>query len=179
MLNKLSNTIYYLSNQDNNERPTLGLVCGDSYSLIIDSGNSPQHAKDFLLEIEKLNVPPVKYVAITHAHWDHFLGMNEFDATVIVNSQTNEIIKEWQSFSYDDRSLKSYVNTNQMSAMCMNIIQTDMPNRNSFKLKSPDVIFERTLTIDLGNKVCILEKIKSTHSEDSTVIYIPDEKVVF
>lgn len=179
MLNKLSNTIYYLSNQDNNERPTLGLVCGDSYSLIIDSGNSPQHAKDFLLEIEKLNVPPVKYVAITHAHWDHFLGMNEFDATVIVNSQTNEIIKEWKSFSYDDRSLKSYVNTNQMSAMCMNIIQTDMPNRNSFKLKSPDVIFEKTLTIDLGNKVCILEKIKSTHSEDSTVIYIPDEKVVF
>ncbi|MER2079536.1 MBL fold metallo-hydrolase [Psychrobacillus psychrotolerans] len=179
MLNKLSNTIYYLSNQDNNERPTLGLVCGDSYSLIIDSGNSPQHAKDFLLEIEKLNVPPVKYVVITHAHWDHFLGMNEFDATVIVNSQTNEIIKEWQSFSYDDRSLKSYVNTNQMSAMCMNIIQTDMPNRDGFKLKSPDVIFEKTLTIDLGNKVCILEKIKSTHSEDSTVIYIPDEKVVF
>lgn len=179
MLNKLSNTIYYLSNQDNNERPTLGLVCGDSYSLIIDSGNSPRHAKDFLLEIEKLNVPPVKYVVITHAHWDHFLGMNEFDATVIVNSQTNEIIKEWQSFSYDDRSLKSYVNTNQMSAMCMNIVQTDMPNRDSFKLKSPDVIFERTLTIDLGNKVCILEKIKSTHSEDSTVIYIPDEKVVF
>lgn len=179
MLNKLSNTIYYLFNQDNNERPTLGLVCGDSYSLIIDSGNSPQHAKDFLLEIEKLNVPPVKYVVITHAHWDHFLGMNEFDATVIVNNQTNEIIKEWQSFSYDDRSLKSYVNTNQMSAMCMNIIQTDMPNRNSFKLKSPDIIFEKTLTIDLGNKVCILEKIKSTHSEDSTVIYIPDEKVVF
>lgn len=179
MLNKLSNTIYYLSNQDNNERPTLGLVCGDSYSLIIDSGNSPQHAKDFLLEIEKLNVPPVKYVVITHAHWDHFLGMNEFDATVIVNNQTNEIIKEWQSFSYDDRSLKSNVNTNQMSAMCMNIVQTDMPNRDSFKLKSPDVIFEKTLTIDLGNKVCILEKIKSTHSEDSTVIYIPDEKVVF
>lgn len=179
MLNKLSNTIYYLSNQDNNERPTLGLVCGDSYGLIIDSGNSPQHAKDFLLEIEKLNVPPVKYVVITHAHWDHFLGINEFDATVIVNNQTNEIIKEWQSFSYDDRSLKSYVNTNQMSAMCMNIIQTDMPNRNSFKLRSPDVIFEKTLTINLGNKVCILEKIKSTHSEDSTVIYIPDEKVVF
>lgn len=179
MLNKLSNTIYYLSNQDNNERPTLGLVCGDSYSLIIDSGNSPQHAKDFLLEIEKLNVPPVKYVAITHAHWDHFLGMNEFDATVIVNGQTNEIIKEWQSFSYDDRSLKSYVNTNQMSAICMNIIQADMPNRDSFKLKSPDIIFENTLTIDLGNKLCILEKIKSTHSEDSTVIYIPDEKVIF
>ena len=179
MLNQLSDTIYYLSNQDDRERPTLGLVCGDQYSLIIDSGNSTQHAKDFLLEIEKLNVPPVKYVVITHAHWDHFLGMNEFDATVIVNSQTNEMIKEWQSYLFDDSSLEKYVNTNQMSSMCMKIIQTDMPNRDNFKLNSPDVIFENTLTIDLGNKFCILERIKSTHTDDSTIIYIPDEKVVF
>lgn len=88
MLNKLSNSIYYLSIQDDRDRPTLGLVCGNKHSLVIDSGNSVQHAKDFLQEIDKLNVPPVKYVDITHAHWDHFLGMNEFDG-VIVNSQTN------------------------------------------------------------------------------------------
>lgn len=179
MLNKLSDTIYYLSNQDDKERPTLGLIYGDQYSLIIDSGNSTQHAKDFLIEIEKLNVPPVKYVVITHGHWDHFLGMNEFDATVIVNSQTNEMIKEWEHYSFDDISLQKYVNTNQMSAMYMKVIQTDMPNRDSFKLKSPNIIFENTLTIDLGNKVCILERVKSTHTDDSTIIYIPDEKVVF
>ncbi|MDY0393919.1 MBL fold metallo-hydrolase [Virgibacillus halophilus] len=179
MLNKLSDTIYYLSNQDDRERPTLGLVCGNRYSLIIDPGNSAQHAKDFQLEIEKLNVPPVKYVVITHAHWDHFLGMNEFDATVIVNSQTNEIIKEWQNYSYDDSSLEKYVNTNQMNSMCMKIIRADIPNRDNFKLKSPEIVFENTLTIDLGNKICMLEKIKSTHTEDATIAYIPDEKVVF
>ena len=60
----------------------------------------------------------------------------------------------------------------------MKIIQADMPKRDNFKLNSPDVIFENTLTIDLGNKVCILERIKSTHTDDSTIIYIPDEKVV-
>lgn len=179
MLNKLSDTIYYLPNQDDNERPTLGLVCGDQSSLIIDSGNSTQHAKDFLLEIEKLNVPPIKYLVITHAHWDHFLGMNEFEATVIVNSRTNEMLKEWQSYRFDDNSLQNYVKTNQMSAKCMEIIQADIPNRGSFKLNSPDVIFENTLTIDLGNKVCLIERIRSTHTDDSTIIYIPDEKVVF
>ena len=179
MLNKLSDTIYYLSNQDDKERPTLGLVCGDQFSLIIDAGNSTQHAKDFLLEIEKLDVPPVKYLVITHAHWDHFLGMNESGATVIVNSQTNDILKEWQSYTFDDSSLQEYVNTNRMSAKCMEIIHADIPNRGSFTLKSPDVIFENTLTIDLGNKVCILATIKSTHTDDSTIVYIPDEKVIF
>ena len=179
MLIKLSDTIYYLPNQDDKDRPTLGLVCGDQYSLIIDSGNSTQHAHDFLREIEKLNVPPVKYMVITHAHWDHFLGMNEFDATIIVNSQTNEMLKKWRNYSFDDDSLRAYVSNNEISSMCMEIIQSEIPNREYFQLRSPDVIFEDTLTLDLGNKICIIERIKGTHSDDSTIIYIPDEKVIF
>ncbi len=47
MLNKINSSIYYLSNDDAKERPTIGLVCGDKYSLVIDSGNSVQHAQDF------------------------------------------------------------------------------------------------------------------------------------
>lgn len=179
MLNKLSDTIYYSSNEDDRDRPTLGLVCGDQYSLIIDAGNSTQHAKEFLLEIEKLQIPPIKYLVITHAHWDHFLGMNEFDATVIVNSQTGELLKKWQSYTFDDPSLQTYVESNQMSAKCMEIIQAEIPDRDRFKLNSPHIIFENTLTINLGNKICILEKIKSTHTDDATIIYIPDEKVIF
>lgn len=179
MLTKLSESTYYLPNQDNRERPALGLVCGEKHSLIIDAGNSIQHAKEFLVEIQKLNVPPVKYVVITHAHWDHFLGMNEIDASVIVSSQTNELMKEWQSFSYDDSSLQKYVSQNLMTVECAEIIKDDIPNRNDFKLNSPDIIFENTLAIDLGNKVCLLEQVKSTHTDDSTIIYVPDEKVIF
>lgn len=179
MLKKLSNSIYYLSNHNDKDRPTLGLVCGDQYSLIIDAGNSTQHANEFLREIEKLHVPPVKYLVITHAHWDHFLGMNEFAATVIVNSETHDVLKKWRSYKFDDSSLEEYVHSNQMNKMCMEIIQEEIPNRANFKLNSPDIIFEDRLTIDLGNKVCILEKISSTHTDDSTVVYIPDEKVIF
>jgi len=179
MLKKLSDTIYYLANQNEKERPTLGLVCGDHSSLIIDAGNSPQHAKDFLQDIAKLNVPPVKYVVITHAHWDHFLGMNEFDASIIVNNQTKVMLEKWRNYSFDDYSLQQYVNNREIDALCMEIIQSEMPNRERFKLNSPTIIFENSITIDLGNKVCIIEQIKSTHTDDSTIIYIPDEKVIF
>ena len=114
MLNKLSKRIYYMSNQDSKERPSLGLVSGDQYSLIVDAGNSMQHAKDFLQEIATLDIPPVNFFFFFHAHWDHFLGMNEFNAIVVVNSQTNQILNDWQSFSYDDHSLEEYVATNKM-----------------------------------------------------------------
>lgn len=89
------------------------------------------------------------------------------------------MIKEWQSYLYDDSSLQKYVVTNKMTSMCKEIIQAEIPNRENFKLNSPDVIFENSLTIDLGNKFCFLERIKSTHTDDSTIIYIPDEKVIF
>ncbi|MGF9697901.1 MBL fold metallo-hydrolase [Paenibacillus sp. MABNR03] len=179
MLNKLSESIYYLSNQNDKDRPTLGLVCGDQYSLVIDGGNSVQHAKDFLQEISRFNVPPVKYLAITHAHWDHFLGMNEFNATIIVNRLTLQLINVWRNYSYDDYSLNEYVKSNKMSSHCMEIIQNEIPMRDSFKLNAPDIIFEHSLQIDLGNKICILERIRSTHTDDSTIVYIPDEKTIF
>lgn len=179
MLNKIGESIYYLSNQNDKERPTLGLVCGDKYSLVIDGGNSVQHAKDFLNEIELLNVPPVKYLVITHAHWDHFLGMNEFNATIIVNRLTNRIIDDWRGYSYDDHSLQEHVNSKRIDSLCVEIITSEIPERDTFKLIDSDIIFEGSLQLDLGNKVCVLETIRSTHTEDSTIVYIPDEKVVF
>ncbi|MBB4825618.1 glyoxylase-like metal-dependent hydrolase (beta-lactamase superfamily II) [Sporosarcina luteola] len=179
MLKKLSEAIYYLPNQNDRERPTLGLVCGEQYSLLIDAGNSTRHAQEFLQEIKTLDVPPVKYLVITHAHWDHFLGTSEMEATIIVNSKTNQLLKRWHTFSFDDRSLQHYVSSNQMSDFCMNIIQKEIPDRANFTVALPDIVFENTLKIDLGNKICILERITSTHTEDSTVIFIPDEKVIF
>lgn len=179
MLNKLSESMYYLSNHNEKERPTLGLVCGDKYSLVIDAGNSVQHARDFINEIEMLNVPPVKYLVITHAHWDHFLGMNEFNATIIVNKLTDQLLNTWRSYSYDNRSLEEYIDTKEMSSLCVEIIKNEIPNRDSFRLNAADIIFEESLTLDLGNKTCVIERIRSTHTEDSTIVYIPDEKVIF
>ncbi|MFC7681769.1 MBL fold metallo-hydrolase [Paenibacillus sp. GCM10028914] len=179
MLNKISESIYYSSHQNDQERPVLGLVCGDEYSLVVDAGNSVQHARDFLHEVEKLNLPPIKYLVITHAHWDHFLGMNEFGATIIVNSLTNQMLNDWRNYSYDDRSLKEYVDSKKMSSQCVEIIQNEIPERDTFQLSTPDIIFEKSLHLDLGNKICVLETIRSTHTNDSTIVYVPDEKVLF
>lgn len=80
-------------------------MCGEKYSLVIDGGNSVQHARDLIEEIRCLDVPPVQYVVITHAHWDHFLGMNEFGATIIVNRLTEQRLNEWRDYSFDDATL--------------------------------------------------------------------------
>ena len=66
-----------------------------------------------------------------------------------------------------------------MSSKCTEIIKNEIPFRDSFRLNSADIIFEKSLTIDLGNKVCEIETITGTHSDDSTIIYVQDDKVLF
>ena len=58
MLKKISERIYYMPHEDKTDRPVLGLICGDKYSLIVDAGNSPNHAMEFLLNIAELKVAP-------------------------------------------------------------------------------------------------------------------------
>lgn len=62
MLEKITDRIYYYMNNDETERPALGLVCGNDCYLVIDAGNSPKHAKELKKEIESMNLPPVKYL---------------------------------------------------------------------------------------------------------------------
>lgn len=180
MLNKITNATYYLLSDDTKERPAIGLVCGDDYSLVIDAGNSSKHAQDFIKQMKVMNVPPVKYVVITHGHWDHFLGMNEFeDAIVIVNHLTDQVLHKWRNVSFHDDDLHKLVDAMMVSEKHLQIIADEIPRRESFNLKCPDLVFQESLKIDLGNKVCMLETITSTHTDDSTIVYVSDDNVLF
>jgi glyoxylase-like metal-dependent hydrolase (beta-lactamase superfamily II) len=43
----------------------------------------------------------------------------------------------------------------------------------------PDIIFEKTMTIDLGNITCIIEHVGGDHAKDSCIIYVQEEKTLF
>jgi hypothetical protein len=46
-LKKLSDRIYYLPNEEETDRPVLGYINGDKYSLAVDVGNSSKHVEKF------------------------------------------------------------------------------------------------------------------------------------
>lgn len=94
MLEKVTNRIYYLMNNDEIDRPTLGLVIGDNCCLVIDAGDSPEHAKLMQEEIKCLELPPVRYVVATHHHSDHIFGLSKWDAVTIASKQTSESVHE-------------------------------------------------------------------------------------
>ena len=42
-MQKISNRIFYLPSMEETDRPVLGYIKGDRYSLMVDAGNSPKH----------------------------------------------------------------------------------------------------------------------------------------
>ena len=99
-LQKTSDRIYYLSAYSETDRPVLGYIRGDRYSLMVDAGNSSNHVDLFNRELTELGLPLPDYVAITHWHWDHTFGMSAVTGKTIANKITNEqlkVVKGWIS----------------------------------------------------------------------------------
>ncbi|QHI70996.1 MBL fold metallo-hydrolase [Aminipila terrae] len=179
MLIKLTDRIYYMPNDDRTDRPILGLVCGDKYSLVVDSGNSPAHANEFLADVCKLDIPPLKYLVLTHWHWDHVFGIEAMNIITICNYLTKENLNKMQKMTWDDFMLDERVEKGEEIEFCSKMIKLEMPDRDGFKTGNADLTFKDSIEIDLGGISCLIETVGGCHSEDSTIIYIPDEKTIF
>ncbi|MWV46280.1 MBL fold metallo-hydrolase [Paenibacillus sp. HJL G12] len=179
MLKKIANRVYYMPHVSETDRPTLGLICGDNYSLIIDSGNSPAHAKDFLNSAQKMGITPAKFVVITHWHWDHIFGMKTMDLPTVSHADTKEKIQYLKTLKWDDASLDARVATGEEIEFCRDMIKREMPTRDHLELKAPDFTFDGKIEMDLGGVTSIVEHVGGVHAQDSSIVYIPDAKVMF
>lgn len=179
LLHPLTNRIFYMEHSYETDRPVLGLICGENNSFIVDAGNSPKHAQHFLSEVQKLSVPPVQYVAITHWHWDHVFGLQEMPYEVIGHEITKRKLDSMRLLSWDDDALDARVETGEEIAFCRDRIKKEMPDRRHLQIGAIQKTFQHKMTIDLGNQIVELIHVGGDHAEDSTIVYIPKEKVLF
>lgn len=179
MLHKLSDKIFYKSHSDETDRPVLGVISGSKYSMIIDSGNSSKHAKEFLKELDQIDIAPVKYLVLTHHHWDHVSGIKEMNLITIAHEKTKEELDKMRELKWDDESLEEYSQNNIFSEFTVKCIKNEIEDRENFKIGEVDITYKDSLEIDLGGLTCMIRAIAGPHTEDSTMIYIPEEKTMF
>lgn len=179
MLEKITDRIYYMMNRDETDRPVLGLVIGDDCCLIVDAGNSPKHAQEFKMELDKMDLPPVKYVVVTHHHWDHTFGLKEWDVVSIANHKTTEYMNVYRDIKYDDSSLELANEQGVFNDFSIKCIKAEITDRENFAPEPVDVSFEGEIKIDLGGITCEVRQVVSPHTDDSSLLYIPEEKTLF
>lgn len=179
MLEKVTDRIYYLMNDNKNERPALGLVKGDNCCLVIDSGNSMKHADEFINEIKKMDLPPIKYVVATHHHWDHIFGLQAFDAVKIASNTTYELAKLYWGIEVNESSFEEARKNNIFDDIGVRILKEELDTIDRIEEIKFDLLFQGELEIDLGGVKCFVKEIVNPHRSDGTIVYVPWEKTLF
>lgn len=175
MLKKLTDRVYYMEHKESGDRPTLGLVIGDKYSLIIDGGNSKSHAESFLKEAKKIATSEIKYLVITHWHWDHIVGANYMNLINIVNGVTNEKLDSLRDLKWTNSALEERVKNGQEIEFCLEHIKIEHPNDDrEILIPTGDIIYDEFLKIDLGGVKVFVEHISSDHSNDNSIVLIEE-----
>jgi glyoxylase-like metal-dependent hydrolase (beta-lactamase superfamily II) len=178
-MKKLTNSVYYIPHNADTDRPVIGLINGQKASIVVDAGNSPHHGREILKAIEEQGVNNTKYLALTHWHWDHVFGVYYLGLLTICHQLTNNRLKWMQGLAWDDRSLDERVASGEEIEFCSSMIKKEMPSREGLIIGSGDFTFDSVLEIDLGGVSCIIENVKGDHSEDSCIVYVPEDKVMF
>lgn len=178
-LKQLSERVYYLPSEEETDRPALGYIKGDNYSLRIDAGNSAKHVEKFENAVINMGLKLPDFTAITHWHWDHTFGMHCVSGKTIAGHLTNKKMKEVAQWEWSDEAMLQRLESGEDIEFCDVHIKLEYPNRNEIKVVPADIEFTDELTIDLGGVHCVMKTVGGPHSEDSVIMYIPEEKVLF
>lgn len=171
-LEQITEHTWYLPPDDQKDRPMLGYVKGEKFSLAIDGGFSPDQVEGFYRELKAANLPKPDFTALTHWHWDHTLGLPAVFGLVIAECRTNELLREERKRladpSYEKRLRKSYI-----------YVDEEFPDVPIPTIRTGEIEFHDHLTLDPGGVRAELFHVEAPHTPDSTLIYIPEDKVLF
>ncbi len=179
MLTKLTDRVYYMPHNSETDRPIIGYIRGDRFSFMVDAGNSPEHVKLFYNELKKLGLREPDYVGITHWHWDHCYGMCAVNAVSIACNKTNEYLKKMSRWEWTDQAMKERIENGEDIEFCDIHIRKEYPDRDKIVVRTADLVFEEKLILDLGGITCKMIRIVGSHSEDSVVMFFPEDKILF
>jgi glyoxylase-like metal-dependent hydrolase (beta-lactamase superfamily II) len=62
---------------------TVGLVCGDSGTLLVDSGTTLAEADAIKSDVAEMVGSAVSHIVLTHNHFDHILGSSGFTGAAV------------------------------------------------------------------------------------------------
>lgn len=170
-LKRLTKHIWYMPFEGERDRPNLGYVKGDGWSLAIDAGHSAAHTGEFYALLEKENLPIPTLTVLTHWHWDHTFGMHAVNGLCLANGRTNGYLAEWK------RKIETE-GPEEFFALDESIRKEYAENKNVI-VDLADIVYSGEVTLDLGGCSVQIMQTKSPHTDDATIVYVVEDKTLF
>ena len=171
MLKRLTDRIWYYPMEEERDRPNLGYIRGDNWSLAVDAGHSEAHTKEFYKALEENDLPLPKLTVITHWHWDHTFGMHAVNGLCLTNERTNQYLIDFRNRL-----------TQEGTAFFLNMdesIRKEYSGDRPVIVTTADLVFHDSMMLDAGNCPVKIFQADAPHTDDSTFIEVPGEDILF
>jgi glyoxylase-like metal-dependent hydrolase (beta-lactamase superfamily II) len=179
VFHQVSPQVSWLSPDSSTDRPVLGVISGERGSLIVDAGNSPAHARLLLDAIARHKLPAPAYLVLTHWHWDHVFGSASLSLPTFAHHETVRILKRMADFDWSDAALDQRVVDGLEIAFCRDMLKAELPYRSGLLISPPEMAISEQANVDLGGITCQLIHVGGDHAHDSTVVYVPEQRIMF
>ncbi|RPF43238.1 metallo-beta-lactamase superfamily protein [Hydrogenoanaerobacterium saccharovorans] len=171
-LKKISNKVFYYPHQPETDRPMLVYLKGEKIALAVDAGNSADHVDEFYKALKAQGLKMPDLTVLTHWHWDHTFGMHHIHGLSIAHRKTNEFLGKERAMLSDSTYVDFAIKNDE--CLCR-----EYADGKSMVVVPSDIQFEEELTLNLGEMTAKIFHAESPHSEDTALIYVPEEKILF
>ncbi|MFB3923467.1 MAG: MBL fold metallo-hydrolase [Terriglobia bacterium] len=151
-----------------NRTGTAGFLILSDGVIVVNTTNTPAHARELLYEIRQRTELPVRYVINTDANPDLMLGNEVFvDQQAIIVSSSPAAVEMHQYARQLAQRLREDENWRLQARM--RGIHPTMPRQT----------FDRDMTIRMGGQEIRLFAMPAAHSPGNAVVYVPAARVLF
>ncbi|MDF3297450.1 MBL fold metallo-hydrolase [Streptomyces tropicalis] len=147
---------------------TAGLVVGEGGALLVDAGSGPAEGARLRGQAERLAGGPVRFLALTHPHFDHVFGASAFPgAHVLAAAGARAALQDGRAELSAD-AVRHGLDAAEASAAAGALVRPHEDVREARVLELP------------GGRTAVLHDLGPGHSPGDLVVVVPgDPAVVF
>lgn len=138
---------------------TIGLVCGSTATLLVDTGTTLEEARSVQSDVRLLTARPVTHVVLTHKHFDHVLGSSVFTGARIYCAP--EVV-DYLSSASDRLRADAVAYGAQAAAVDRAVAALRVPPHGIMDAK-----------VDLGDRTVTIAHLGAGHTGSDLVVLVP------
>ena len=146
---------------------------------MLDAGSSAAHARSFLNGLEAEGVAPPSLVVLSHSHWDHVFGAAELGVPVVAHARTAEYLGEHAKLDWSDEALEQRLTSGEVSQFHVDNVRQELPAPRDVTIAPADIVFDESLTFELGDVTVRAQHIVNDHTDDGCVLFVEPDRVLF
>lgn len=146
--------------------PNAGFIVTGDQVLVIDSLMSPSLGRRLMKQLRQVTDKVPTYLINTHDHGDHVFGNQVFSppATIIAHENVRGVL-----LSQGEAMLKPYID--RYSSL--------VPDIKDTVVLSPQITYRNHMTLHFDGRTIELIHPGVAHTDGDTMVYLPDEKILF